>query len=339
MNALRAFKTDEIAAVGGAWDFMAPVWDASMLPGDKNIWSIPWTGWIYVICYRKDLLQEAGIDPDEAFGTARAVKETIARLVSSSLEIPWLYPQLPLASRDLLYASPRDLLHIAASWVWAADADFMNKEGTKILINSPQAMEGLKDWLDIYRAVPAAYKTFGQQETLAEFREGRAAAVLTNIYGANTLIDMQDNPVVRENLGVASVTEVPWAGGGSFVIWQHVRGNPQQEHAAVELVKFLASKEINLRYRHEVGSMPSRIDALKEAYPEGNPARNAVMLAATKGRGYYNTPTWRRIEQQLSEEIGAVALDASENVSADSASILYAHLDPVAQHLNNTLGT
>src|SRR5688572_21102100 len=82
MNALRAFKPDEIAAMGGAWDFMTPVWDASILPGDKSIWSIPWTGWIYVICYRKDLLQEAGIDPAKAFGTTRAVKETIARLVS-----------------------------------------------------------------------------------------------------------------------------------------------------------------------------------------------------------------------------------------------------------------
>jgi multiple sugar transport system substrate-binding protein len=268
-----------------------------------------------------------------------AVKETIVRLASSSLEIPWLHPQLSVTSQDLLYAAPRDLLHIAASWVWAADADFINKDGTKILIDSPQAMDGLRDWLDIYRAVPAAYKTLSEQDMLAKFREGRAAAMLTNIHGANTLIDMQDNPVVRENLGIVSVTEVPWAGGGSFVIWQHVQEKPEQERAAVELVKFLASKEINLRYRHEVGSTPSRIDALKEAYPEGNPAREALMQAATKGRGFYNTPTWGRIEQLLSEEIGAAALETNQNVSADSASILHAHLDPLIQRLNSTMGT
>jgi len=330
MNVLRPFKPEEIAGVGGAWDYIAPNWETGILPGDKRVWAIPWTAWIYIICYRKDLLEQIGIDPSEAFGTIKAVKTTVERLVGSSLEIPWLNAQLPV--------SYRDLLHIAASWVWAAGGDFIDKKATKALFNSPQAIEGLTGWLDIYRAVPEAYKRLPQQETFDLFRAGRVAAVLANIGGVNAFIDTKDNPVMRNNLGVASVTETPWTGGGGFVIWDHVRGNSQQERAAVELVKFLSSKEINLRYWRETGGTPSRMDALHEIYSPGNPAREAVMQAATNGRGYYNISAWRRIEQQLSEEIGAIMHDAAEDLTSDSADILHKHLDPLAKRVDITLG-
>jgi multiple sugar transport system substrate-binding protein len=330
MNALRPFKPEEIADMGEAQDFMVPNWEMGTFPGDKRIWAIPWTGWIHVVCYRKDLLEQAGIDPSRAFGTIEAIKATVECLVDSSLEIPWLNAQLP--------RSYRDLLHIASSWVWAAGGDFIDKDGTKALFNSPHAIDGLKSWLDIYRAVPVPYKKLSLEETFDLFKAGRAAAVLANIHTANVFMDMQENPAVRDNLGVASVTDVPWTGGGSFVIWDDLRGNPTQEHAAVELVKFLSSKEINLRYRREARGMPSRMSALEETYPLDNPAHDAVMLAAKKGRTYYNMPIWRRIEYQLSEQIGAAVSDATKDPSLDSAGILHAHLDPLAERLSTTLG-
>ena len=164
MNVLRPFKPDEITEVGGGWDFMAPNWATGMLPGDRRVWAIPWTAWIYVICYRKDLLEQAGINPLDAFGTMKAVETTVGRLVGSSLEVPWLNTQLPV--------SYRDLLHIAASWVWAAGGDFFDKEARTAVFNSPQAIAGLAHWLDIYRAVPDAYKTLSQQETFELFGAG-----------------------------------------------------------------------------------------------------------------------------------------------------------------------
>ena len=329
LDVLRPFKPEEIAAIGGGWDFVVPNWDAGMLSGDKKVWGIPWTAWIYVICYRKELLEQAGIDAAGAFGTIQAAAQTIARLADSGLEIPWLNSQLPVAARDFL--------HTAASWIWGAGGDLTYRDGTRVLFNSPAALEGLKYWLDTYRAVSKPYKKLNPAEMVDVFREGRAAAILTSIRGANTFTGEQCEAVVRENLGVAPVTDVPWTGGGSFVIWQHIQYNPQQEQAAVELVKFLASKDINLRYQRETNCLPSRIDALKEIYPEGNPAREAVMLAATRGRHYYNTATWRRIELQLSDELGKVLRETLDSPAPDTEAILHAHLDPLAAQLNRTL--
>ena len=330
MNTLRAFKPQEIADIGTAEKFMVPNWETGTLLGDKRVWAIPWTAWIYVFCYRKDLLKQAGIDPATAFGSIQAARATIRQLADSTLEIPWLNPQLPNSSRDLL--------HIASSWIWGAGGDIMDREGTKALFNGPQAIDGMKDLMETYRAVPDAYKKLSQQETFDLFSEGRAAALLCNIRGANSFMNSPADPIVRENLGISATTQIPWTGGGSFVIWDSLRGYPEQERAAVKLVKYLTSKEVQLRYSQATGSMPSRLEALNELYPDGNPAHAAVMLAAEKGRSYYNMPIWRRVETQLADEIGKTVGDATQNPSADLSDILHAHLDALATRLSITLG-
>ena len=329
MNALRPFKANEITEMGGPASFMKPTWESTSLFEDERIWSMPWTGWIYLICYRKDLLEKVGVDVSNAFSTIQAFDKTIGRLKNSSLEIPWLNP----------YIQPpyTDLLHIAASWVWAAGGDFINSTGTQVAFDSPKAIEGLTMWLETYRAVPETYKKLEMGDYSELFQEGRAAAMLTDIQRANTLIDTAKNPLVQENLGMATLTNVPWTGGGNFVIWEHVRGHHEREHAALELVRFMVSKDSNLRWKHACGHMPARADALEEIYPVGNPLHEPMELASQQGRTYYNIPLWRRIEYQLSQTLGAAVKEAHENPSVDSATILRAQLEPLARRLNLTL--
>src|SRR5207248_9836926 len=95
LDALRPFKPDEVADMGGAASFIAPAWQNARLVRDQRIWSIPWIGWMYVIYYRKDLLQSVGIDPSKAFGAPQSTKDTLAALKTSALEIPWLNADIP----------------------------------------------------------------------------------------------------------------------------------------------------------------------------------------------------------------------------------------------------
>ncbi len=329
MNALRAFKPAEIAGMGTPMPFMEPTWQGTRLFEDERIWSIPWTGWIYVVCYRKDLLEKAGIDSSKAFGTIQALSETLSSLKNSSLEIPWVSPAIPEPYTDFL--------HIAASWVWAAGGDFIDSSGTKVAFDSPQAIQGLIGWLDAFRAVPAEYRRLPVFEAHQLFLEGRAAALLTDIYVANAIVNNKNIPLVNENLGVASLTDIPWAGGGCFVIWEHTRGHYERERASLDLIKFLASKDANVSWHNRAGHMPARVDALEECYPEGNPLHDAVMLAAHKGRVYHNVALWRRIEYQVSRELSIVVQEANDNPSADSGDILREHMGQLAKRLNLTL--
>src|SRR5690348_4723030 len=91
MDALRPFKPQELAEIGASNATIPPAWQSKPGPGgNKYTWSIPWSGWMYVIAYRKDLLAGLGLDPVTAFSTPAAAQATLATLKASALEIPWL---------------------------------------------------------------------------------------------------------------------------------------------------------------------------------------------------------------------------------------------------------
>jgi multiple sugar transport system substrate-binding protein len=329
MDALRPFSPAEIEAMGGAAAFLAPLWESTRQFADAHTWAIPWTAYIYVICFRKDLLARAGVNEKEVFAGLHS--QAFQKLRDARVaEIPWLNPFIPTPYTDLL--------HIAASWVWSVGGDFINQDGTQVIFDSPKATQGLCNWLGTYCAVPDSYKQLGSTETVALFRAGRAASVLTDIRMANNFVSHETDPQIRENLGVIPISNVPWMGGGSFVIWQHVRGYPERERAAVELVKFLTNTENGLRWAREIGSMPGRLEVLREIYPAENPLHNAVMQSASHGRVYHTVPLWRRIEYQLAQELGACLQETNEKPAENPETILRAHMEPLARRLNLTLG-
>lgn len=329
LDALRPFKPDEVAQMGGEKAFAAPAWQNAKLFGDQRVWTLPWIGWTYVIFYRKDLLRSVGIDPATAFDSPQAVQDTLARLNSSTLEIPWLNADIPHPYVDFL--------HTAAPWVWAAGGEFINPTGNKVLFDSPEAIAGFVNWLNTFRYVPKQYQLLSVAECRDLVRSGRAAASLVDINTANTILDREVTNLNEENIGFANLTNIPWMGGISFVIWDHIHNHPEREHAAVELVKFLTTKTANLLWMQNADLLPLRMDALDESYPPGNPLRETVMESATRGRSYNNVSHWRRIESQLSLELGAVVQHVRENPDADAATILRARLEPLVRRLNIVL--
>ncbi len=330
LDALRPFKPDEVAQMGGAASFITPVWQTTKLVDDERAWSIPSIGWMYVVFYRKDLLQSVGIDPSKAFASPESLQEALVTLKASSLEIPWLNADIPHPHIDFL--------HTAAPWVWAAGGDFINSTGNKVLFDSPRAIAGLVNWLNSHRAVREQHQQLSVSECRDLVRQGRAAAALVDINTANTILDTEVSDVKPEDIGFSNITNIPWVGGGSFVIWEHTQIHPERERAAVELVKFLTKKEANLRWMRQGDLLPLRMDALDESYPPGNPLRDTVLLAARQGRSYYNVSHWRRVEAQLSLELGAAVKEVRENPAADPAAVLRARLEPLARRLNIVLG-
>jgi multiple sugar transport system substrate-binding protein len=329
LDALRPYKPDEVSQMGGATAFVAPAWQNAKLVGDQRVWSIPWVGWMYLIFYRKDLLESVGIDPSNAFDSPQAVQNTLATLKASSLEIPWLNADIPHPHIDFL--------HMAASWVWAAGGEFINSTGNKALFDSPQAMTGFTNWLNTHRAVREQHQYLSVPECRDLVRQGRAAASLVDINTANTIIDTEISNIKREDIGFSNITNIPWMGGGSFVIWEHTQIHPDRERAAVELVKFLTRKEASRRWMQQGDLLPLRMDALAESYAPGNPLHETVMLAARQGRSYYNVSHWRRVEAQLALELGAAVKEVRQNPSADSATVLRTRLEPLARRLNIVL--
>jgi len=331
MNALRPFSPADIQAMGGEKAFLAPTWQSGLLYGDPRVWAIPWTGYTFVVCYRRDLLGSLGIDGETAFGTIGSLASTVRKLEQSHLEIPWLMPSSPPPHSDLV--------HMAASWIWEAGGDYIHIDpnGEEIIFNSAQAFQGLKAWLELYRLIPAAYASLNQFESSNLFARGRAAAVVADNRFASTVFMDGADDVVKKNLGVAPLTGVPWYGGGSLVIWRHTQGYPERERAAVQLVGFLTGKAAELRWGKEVHSLPARVEVVQELYPVGNPLHRAFTLASESGRAYPAVPLWRRLEYQIAQGLHQCLQQSRENPSKDIETILHEQLDPLADRLNLTL--
>jgi multiple sugar transport system substrate-binding protein len=326
LDALRSFRANEVAQMGGAAAFAPSAWQSTKLAGDQRVWSIPWTGWMYVICYRKGILQGLGIDPSKAFATSKSFENSLAVLKRSPLEISWLNPNIPHPHIDFI--------HTAASWVWAAGGEFINPAGNQALFASPQAISGLTGWLNTFRSVPEQYQYLGMSQCAELFMQGRVAAALVDIRAANAMLAADFSSLKRENIGFSNLTNVPWWGGGNFVVWEHTRLYPERERAAVELVKFLATKEASLQWMQAADLLPARMDALTESYPRHSPLYDVVLPAARQGRSYPNVPHWRRLETQLCLELGASVKEAREKPTADLATILRTRLEPLARRLN-----
>ena len=327
MNALRPFAPREIAALGGSGAFITSAWRSAAPDGDKQIWAMPWLADTYIVCYRRDLLKRAGVDERTAFGTAETMAKTFSRLQSAGVEIPWVISADPCP----------DVLHIVASWVWGAGADFMNDNGTRCLFNQPRAFSGLKAYFELYRYLPSFARRLDVEQTFGLFAEGRAAVMVAPSEAALTIMREDITPEVREHLGTTVPPGVPWVGGDNLVIWRHTQGDPNRERAAIALVSFLVGQPAQVRFCQTTEFLPVRLDALSALTFEPASLAQTIDRAFRTGRPYKAIGMWSSVEYQLSHALDQVAADVIAESTADVGAILHRHLDPLARRLDLTL--
>jgi len=330
MNALRSFRLVEVQEMGGARAFLNPAWQTVFLNGDDHIWSIPWTGYAYFICYRRDLLAQAGITSfQEAFRNHQAVFATVQHLIHSRLAVPWVVSHYPPPYSDLV--------HIAASWLWASGGDFISPDGKRCLLSEEAAIAGLTYLVDLFRAVPKKYARISPAGVVELFAKGEAAAILTNNRAVESVIMTSKEPEVRENLALANLTETPWCSGGNFIVWKHSMNDPERERGAVSLVKYLTARDSEIRWGRTVHSLMARLEAVEQLYPEKHPFYPVIQHLAQHGRAYPAMPLWRRIEYQIGQTLATILEEARQSPRVDSGTILRQHLLPLTEQVNRLL--
>lgn len=330
MNAVRAFREKEVTGWGGGEVFIPSAWQDAHVLGDETVWSAPWNSFFFVIFYRRDLLANAGIEEASAFGSVEALSRTIAALQKAPVEISWITP----------YGAPPfdGLLHQAASWVWGAGGDFVDAEGKRIVLASPQGIAGLTGWLDSLRAVPDEWRMLNDNQCVALIEAGRAAAIVSHIRTASPLVARLVNDQKMQQIGFAPISDSPWCAGDNLIIWQHTQGYPAREKAAVELVHFLMQPEQQAALGRAAHIMPSRRDALLALFPETSPLHGVTNQSSQAGKAYSSMKLWRRVEFQLAQAIGGMVQDIHQKGAPASESIVRKHLEPTVERLNLMLG-
>lgn len=329
-DSLRQFNESEVRSLGGPLIFVPAAWQTVRIDGRGPAWAIPWSVYTFVVFYRRDLLQSAGVDESMAFSTPQSMHSTLSALQSAGIPA-WTIP----TKEGYL-----DLPHIASSWVRAYGGDFFSPDGKQPEFNTPHARKGLSEFFELYRCIPADLLSLDYEACLAEFFQKGKTAVL--IAGAEAYSDaLMSNTVpeiLRDLIGAAALPGVSWIGGDHLVVWKTVRLDTEKEHAAVDLIRSLTSVENQVRLFREARILPARLDAY--AGLEFQPAGIKSVLEKILQTGHPHPPArmWRRIESMLVDMLCEIARNVLNFQTMEPAEIVERELADYETRFSLILG-
>jgi len=218
---------------------------------DKT-WGIPFQRSTIVMYYNKDAFRDAGLDPDKppatwaeltSMGTKLVKKDSSGNVQRWGAMIPstgypyWMFGALTMQNDQVL----------------------MNRAGNETYFDAPATVEALQYWQDLgrkHKVMPAGTIEWG---TLRQnFLDGKTA-IMWHSTGNLTVVKKK----AKFDFGVAmlpaSKRRGTPTGGGNFYIFK--KSTPEQQQAALKLIKFMTSPERTAEWSIKTGYLGTRPDA------------------------------------------------------------------------------
>lgn len=313
MEALRVFTAKDMSSIGDVTQFLPAAWQSVKIADRSDVWAIPWSLYTFVVYYRRDLLEKAGIDAANAFATPTSMCQSFAALNKNGIA-PWAFPSLhPYA----------DLVHIASSWARAHGGDFMSETGRDPLFTSANVSQGLMSFFELFPFIPFTLRGLNVEACTNAFARGDVAVLIGGMEVANELLESPyASQQMRENVAVTTLPGVPWIGGDHLVIWKNVLTHPESERSALDLVTYLSQKETQIKYFQLENILPSRVDAYDKLTFPLETTKPVLQKILETGRPHPSLRLWRRIEAFLDEmllDIGSTVLRQPNISPSDTA--------------------
>ncbi|MBT8416735.1 MAG: sn-glycerol-3-phosphate ABC transporter substrate-binding protein UgpB [Silicimonas sp.] len=289
---------------------------------DGNMLSLPFNSSTPVLWVNRDMLEEAGIDPDTDMSTWEQVGEVLDGLKEAGVDCPmttawqsWIhlenfsaYHDTPFATKDngfggtdteLSFNSPAQVAHIGAMGEWAQDGKF------------------------VYAG--------RRNEGGANFRAGECALFTESSAGyagikAEAEFDFEVRPLPYWS-AVADEPQNTIIGGASLWVME---GHEPEEYAGVAaFLDFLSSEDIQAKWHQDTGYLPITAAAGEKTKMMGfydeNPGTDVAVMQMTAKEPTSNSKGLRlgsfdQIRGIIDEELEAVwAGDKDAQAALDSA--------------------
>jgi multiple sugar transport system substrate-binding protein len=280
---------------------------------------------VRLVYYRRDWLDQAGIDAATAFDSPHSLAQTLARLRAHGVALPWVVP----TERTLL------TMHSIASWVWHAGGDFMRPDGRGVLFTSDETLNGLRAYFDLYPYLLPAPRPLGDPQVGELLLTGQAAVTLGGpwTWQGDVLSQDPDFPINPTTVGLALPLGIPFSGAEYLVIWESSR----HPAAALQLIYFLTGRQVQAAYPLSTGLLPVRLDVLSEPPFSDDPAYQVMARALKAGRSFPLLTRWGLIEDHLVGALGQIWADILDQPDPDVEAIIRGRLEPLAYRLNLSL--
>lgn len=208
-----------------------------------KIYAVPWFTDSGVLYYRTDIIQTPPKTWDELIQMAKANKDK--------------------AKYGFVFQGNQyeGLVCDALEYIWNNGGEILN--GENVVINSPEAIEGLQIFVNIVKSgiAPEGVTTYQEEDARNVFQEGNAIFMRNWPY-AYTLGNKDDSKI-KGKIGVAPLPVGPKGtkGGGTLGGWNiMINANTKHPEEAWKLAEFMTSYEMQVVNNVMGGSLPTRKD-------------------------------------------------------------------------------
>lgn len=319
MLAFRSFTPADIKSLGGESAFLASSWMSVTQDGQPELSALPWLADTRVLYYRRDLMEKAGIAEETAFQTPENMQNTLERLKSTHVELPWVVPT----------HRSRMTLHNAASWVWGAGGGFLSPDGKAAYFTQPEALRGFEQYFSLIRFMPPDARDHDDTGSDRAYWQGNAAATIS---GTWLMVENAVPKEVSDNSAFVSPPGIPYIGGSCLGIWRH----SHYESQALDLVRFFSKPEVQAEYCQVIGLLPTSMDAL--ALPNyQTPLYQRLIERIKGGRSFRPLPLWGMVEEKLTASLSQIWSDLLMDPQPDISQVIALNLQPLGRRLNISL--
>lgn len=324
MRALRPFETAEVNRMGGAGGFVPSIWKSATLQDDTDVWSIPWSADTRVIYYWQDMLETAEVDLDHAFATPQDIRETFERLRTSGVEAPWA----------VRMGNFSNTLHHAASWIWAANGDFLDRKGKRTRFAEPEALRGILDFFQLYEFTPQDFHPESDQEILGLFAERRVACIIGGPWMLQSLREnLPEENLARFNLALPPGK--PFVGGSNLTILDHIPFRDLK--LAFNLIGRLMQVDEQAELGRRSAMMPVLESVLNNPPYTTDPQLQTLVQALRQGRPLPATSLWGMVEDRLEQTFTQTWGEITQRTPGEIEGIVTSNLEALARRMDGAL--
>jgi len=320
MGALEVLSAEAIAALGGENAFVPVAWKTTGIENSGKTTAIPWIVDARCLFFRTDVLRKSGLSA-RGLNNWSSFKNSLQKIYDADLVIE----DQVIAPLGISGKNDWNVVHSLAPWIWMAGGEFLAPDRKTCLLDSDEVFEGISYYISLVRNnyVPLEYLELNTAQVSGNFNSGTCALYFDGPYEVKTLTRPASEggalgSLTSRNFAVTGYPKGPkgrytFVGGSNLGIFKAAKN----KKGAFELIKFLTSKDAQVKYAKASGFLPARKEAFADPFFANDPYRKVFKEAITYGRTYPPIPSWGLLEPILTRRFGImwdyVTFDSSYN--------------------------
>ncbi len=277
--------------------FLPRSWDSCRTSGKEVIYAVPWFLDLRVLYYRKDILDNMGISKgflEDWTGFSAACQQLLEwRRRAEGAPYP-----LSVSSQK-----PGVQIHDLAPWVWSAGGDFLDPLKNVSQLASPETVEGLSFFFGLVAG--GAVPLLGRDAAIpmGSIFRGDYAMQICGVWPVGSALNPSHpdyRPGVAKNLDVTFIPRGP-RGRSTFIGGSNLAVSARSRHPeeAWALVKFLSTRESQVRHCLAISALPVRRDSLDDVFARHEKAKSVFLGSIDFARPFHSVVAMGSVERAV----------------------------------------